>query len=241
MRKLADILQMRKHYSIMKKLIMMMMLNKQKVFRQVKWILIFSTVFIIAIVVIANHTIERSTRDFVYNDIVKIPYNKVGLLLGTSKYLRSGQPNQYFYNRIKAASDLYAVHKIAYIVISGDNSNRYYNEPLNMKKALVNLGIPDSMIVLDYAGFRTYDSVIRLNKVFGQKSFTIISQEFQNKRAIYLSKRFGLIAIGYNAKNVDLYNGFKTNVREKFARVKVFIDLLFHKEPKFLGDKIEIK
>jgi len=101
-------------------------------------------------------------------------------------------------------------------------------------------GIPEGRIVLDYAGFRTYDSVIRINKIFGQTSFTIISQGFHNRRAIYIAKCFNLNAIGYNAKDVNSASAFKTNLREKFARVKVFVDLLINKEPKFLGEKIEI-
>lgn len=212
-----------------------------KFIKKLKWIILILLMFILAIVIIANNRIERSSRNSVYKDIDKIPHNKVGLLLGTSKYLSSGQPNQYFYNRVEAAKDLFNFKKIDYILISGDNSEKYYNEPQDMKNELVSMGIPDSLIILDYAGFRTYDSVIRLDKIFGQKSFTIISQEFHNERAIYISRRLGLHAIGYNAKDVDKYTGFKTNIREKLARVKVFLDLMFHKKPKFLGDKIEIK
>ncbi len=116
-----------------------------------------------------------------------------------------------------------------------------YNEPEDMKNDLVRLGMPDSVIYLDYAGFRTYDSVIRMNKIFGQDSFTIISQQFHNKRAIYSSNRLGLSAVGYNAKDVNKYFGFKTKVREQFARVKVFLDLAVSKQPKFLGEKVVIK
>ena len=116
-----------------------------------------------------------------------------------------------------------------------------YNEPEDMKNDLVRLGMPDSVIYLDYAGFRTYDSVIRMNKIFGQDSFTIISQQFHNKRAIYSSNRLGLSAVGYNSKDVNKYFGFKTKVREQFARVKVFLDLAVSKQPKFLGEKVVIK
>jgi SanA protein len=211
------------------------------IFRYLKWLVLVSVFLALAVILLANIIIERATKNFVYNDVNSIPHNKVGMLLGTSRYLRSGQPNQYFANRIRAASELFKNHKVDYIVISGDNSEKYYNEPLEMKNALLQLLVPDSIIISDYAGFRTYDSVIRLNKIFGQSSFTIISQKFQNKRAIYISRHFGLNAIGYNATDVKLYNGFKTRLREKFARVKVFIDLLIHKEPRFLGEKIEIK
>ena len=110
-----------------------------------------------------------------------------------------------------------------------------------MKEELLKNGIPENRIFLDYAGFRTYDSVIRMSKIFGQNSFTVISQEFHNRRAIYIARHFGLNVTGFNAKDVDIYNGFKTKLREKFARVKVFIDILTNKQPKFLGEQIEIK
>ena len=106
-------------------------------------------------------------------------------------------------------------HKIEFIVISGDNSKKDYNEPLDMKNELIKAGIPPEKIYLDYAGFRTYDSVIRLDKIFGQKKFTVISQDFHNRRAIYIARHLNLQAIGFNAKDVDVYNGFKTKLREK--------------------------
>ncbi|MDR1552629.1 MAG: YdcF family protein [Prevotellaceae bacterium] len=209
-----------------------------------KYLFILLSIIVFAIIItifIADIIIKTSSNGFVFNDINKIHHNKTGLLLGTSKYLKSGQKNQYFSNRITAAVNLYNAGKIDFIVISGDNSTKYYNEPMDMKKELLKNGIPEDKIFLDYAGFRTYDSVIRMNKIFGQNSFTVISQEFHNRRAIYIAQHFGLNVIGFNAKDVDVYNGFKTKMREKFARVKVFIDILTNKQPKFLGEHIEIK
>ncbi len=210
-------------------------------FKKIKWFIFFAIIVIVAIVWYANSVINNNTSKLVYDDTTKIPYNKVGLLLGTSKILNSGQPNQYFANRIIATVDLYNAHKIEIIVISGDNSKKDYNEPLDMKNELIKQGIPEDKIYLDYAGFRTFDSVLRMNKIFGQKSFTIISQKFHNQRAVYIALKNKINAIGFNAKDVDAYNGFKTQLREKFARVKVCIDMFLGKQPKFLGEKIEIK
>ena len=160
--------------------------------------------------------------------------------LGTSKYLRKGSVNEFWKNRIDATVTLFNLGKIKSIIISGDNSKLYYNEPIEMKKELVKLGIPDSVIYLDYAGFRTFDSMIRAYKIFGQSSFTVISQKFHNERAVYIARHYGIYAIGFNAKEVNAYNGFKTALREKFARVKLFMDFLFDRQPKFLGEKIRI-
>jgi SanA protein len=204
-------------------------------------VFISAPVLLIIIICFANYSVNRLTNGYVYDDLDKIPYHKVGLLLGTSKYLRSHQPNPFFYNRIYAAVDLFNAQKIDFIVVSGDNRKEQYNEPRTMKRELVKAGIPQDKIYLDYAGFRTFDSVIRINKVFGQSDFTIISQEFHNRRAIFIAQHQGLSVVGYNAKTVDSNNVFKTNFREKFARVKVFIDVWFGGKPKFLGEKIEIR
>ena len=189
----------------------------------------------------ANYVVEYNTEEFVYKDLTAIPYNKAGLLLGTSKTLKSGLPNQYFLNRIGAAIALFESGKIDVIVISGDNSTEGYNEPEDMKTELLKRGIPENKIHLDYAGFRTLDSVIRMGQIFGQTRFTVISQDFHNRRAIYIAHAKGFEAVGYNAKDVDAYSGFKTQVREKLARVKVFLDLFTNKDPKFLREKVVIE
>jgi SanA protein len=209
----------------------------KKLFRIITLLLIL----IAALIWITNTRVEKLTNKLVFTDLYKVPYNKVGLLLGTSKYLSSGQLNQYFTNRISATAELFYAKKIDFIVVSGDNRRKSYNEPQEMKIELLKLGIPENKIYLDFAGFRTYDSIIRLNKIFGQNKFTIISQDFHNRRAIYIALHLNLEAIGFDAKDVDFYTGFKTKLREKFARVKMFIDFVTHKKPKFLGQPIEIK
>jgi SanA protein len=215
-----------------------MKIKLKKVF---KTTIIILTLLSLISILWANSTINKHTKNKIYSETNSIPENKVGLLLGTSKFLRNGNSNQYFENRISATIQLYKAGKIKNIVISGDNSKKDYNEPEDMKKELIRRGIPEKQIYLDFAGFRTFDSVFRMKEIFGQDRFTIISQEFHNQRAVYIANALKLNAIGFNAKDVNAYNGFKTRIREKFARVKVFLDFVFGKKPKFLGDKIEIK
>lgn len=136
---------------------------------------------------------------------------------------------------------LFKAEKIEFILISGDNGRQGYNEPEAFKKVLVERGIPAERIFLDYAGFRTLDSVIRAREIFGLEEFTIISQQFHNERAIYIAQKNGINAIGFNAQDVSDYNGFKTKVREYLARTKLFVDIFLGTTPKFLGEKIEIK
>lgn len=189
---------------------------------------------------ISNYSIEKNSVHKTFSSISQIPKNKVGLVLGTSKKLQNGTINLYFKYRVEATVALYKEGKIDFVLVSGDNSNKYYDEPSDFKEELIKLGIPENKIYLDYAGFRTLDSVIRAKEIFGQKNITIISQQFHNERAIYIAEQNGMTAIGYNAKNVSYAYGIKTQLREYLARSKVFLDILFNVQPKFLGKKIEI-
>lgn len=209
---------------------------KRKVFRIIIAIALLCTITII----VCNRKIRRFADSKTYTEATAIPHNDVGLLLGTSPKLKNGNNNLYFDYRILAATELYKSRKIKYILISGDNRKKDYNEPEEMKNALIQKGIPESAIYLDYAGFRTLDSVVRAKEVFDQSRLTIISQRFHNERAIYLAGKNGIDAIGYNAKDVNAYAGLKTNARELLARVKMFIDLAIDKQPHFLGEKIVI-
>lgn len=203
---------------------------------------IFLLLFVAGIifVIYANWSIGKYSNDFVTKYLEEVPAKKTGLLLGTSKTLSNGNPNAYFFNRIKAAADLYKSGKIQNIIVSGDNSQKDYNEPEEMKNELIKAGVPAERIFEDFAGFRTLDSVVRAKEIFGQNSYIIISQKFHNERAVFLARKNGIEAFGYNAADVNKYAGFKTNAREKLARAKVFWDFIFGVEPKFGGEKILI-
>ena len=162
------------------------------------------------------------------------------MLLGTSRYLKNNQKNLYFFNRIEAAAQLYHSGKIDYIIASGDNSRVGYNEPQDMKEELIKLGVPAERIYLDYAGFRTLDSILRAKIIFGQNSFIVISQRFHNERAIYIARRHGIEAYGFNAEDVFVSRR-KMQVRELLARNKVFWDILFHVKPKYYGEAVAVK
>ncbi|MBD8349782.1 vancomycin high temperature exclusion protein [Dysgonomonas sp. HGC4] len=220
-------------------------MNKRKIKIIIKRVAVCLAVALLSIVVVlifANWKIPHDTKEWLYNDVDSIPPQKVALVLGASKYIRGGLPNPYFDNRIAAAHELYVANKVKAFVLSGDNGYEGYSEPEDMRDALVALGVPDSIIYLDHAGFRTLDSVVRINEIFGQDSFIVVSQKFHNERAVFLAQYYGYTAYGYNAKDVALGRvSYKTIVREKFARVKVFVDIILNKQPKFLGEPIEIK
>lgn len=188
----------------------------------------------------ANRIIKTQSKAFLFSDVDKIKPVKTGLVLGTSKYLGNGSINPFYENRIIAAHNLYAHHKIKQLILSGDNSKIDYNEPQDMKDDLIEMGIPDSIIFLDYAGFRTFDSMVRLKAIFNQDSAIVISQQFHNERAIYIAQQKNIFVYGFCAKDVSQSLGIGTYVREYFARVKVFLDLLLNKQPKFYGPSVKL-
>lgn len=190
---------------------------------------------------LANQVISHE-RQYTYDDVEKVPYNKVAVVLGTSKYLTSGGLNQYFQNRIDATVSLWLTGKIKQIIVSGDNATISYNEPREMRRELLKRGIPASAIYSDYAGFRTLDSILRAHGVFGQARFTVVSQRFQNERAIFLARHHELDVIGFNAPDVDAYTGFKTRFREFFARLWCLFDVyIWERQPRFMGEQIEVE
>jgi len=131
--------------------------------------------------------------------------------------------------------------KVETLIVSGDNREKYYNEPEKMKAALIEEGVPKDRIVCDYAGLRTLDSVVRAKEIFGAERILVISQRFQNERAIYLAQANGMDAYGFNAEDVEVSAGFKTKLREVGARVKMWLDVNFlDTRPKYLGEKIEL-
>ena len=210
--------------------------NKRRIFYTL------AILFIITIITvfICDRVIDNASDGRLYSDVQAIPENNVGLLLGTGKLLSNGYENLYYRYRINAAADLWKAGKIKYLVISGDNSRKGYDEPSDMRADLMLLGVDSTAIYLDYAGFRTFDSIVRLREIFGQAKVTIISQLFHNQRAIYIAKREGIEAIGFNARDVSQKIGWRVKFREKLARVKVFVDFVTGKKPKFLGEKVLI-
>lgn len=205
---------------------------------------LFAFILLIALTLLLIYYCDRQVRAAaqgkIFSDVREVPHHHVGLLLGTGKYLKGGAVNPYYSYRIDAAATLLQSGKINYLVISGDNSREEYNEPEMMRQDLMAAGIDSSRIYLDYAGFRTFDSMIRLREIFSQDTVTVISQMFHNERALYIAKREGIRAIGFNARDVTAAAGLRTQFREKLARVKVFADYLFNTEPKFLGPKVSI-
>ncbi len=207
--------------------------------KKMKGILISIIFFTLVIIFTSNFLVYFNSKGKTFDNLDLIEKRDVGLLLGTSKYMRNGESNPYYENRLDAVKSLFDKNKINKILVSGDNQYKEYNEPVSMQIDLIERGVPEDVIFLDYAGFRTLDSVVRANKVFAVDQMTIISQEFHNKRALLIANLNGIDAIAFNAEDPDPFKALP--LREFLARIKLFIDIFTWNEPKFLGDKIPLE
>lgn len=210
-----------------------------RMFRFILFSAVLLAVLFILAIVYCDKKVEAAAKGKTFSDAERVPHNHVGLLLGTGKYF-GNILNPYYTYRIQAATELMKAGKIDYIVISGDNSRKDYSEPEMMRTDLMAAGIDSARIYLDHAGFRTFDSMIRLREIFSQNSAIVISQKFHNQRALFIAGREGINAVGFNARDVSGSVGLLMELREKLARVKAFMDYLFNTQPKFLGPKVEI-
>lgn len=196
---------------------------------------------IVAFTVYANVRVERAAEGRIFTSVDSVPRNRVALLLGTNPLNRLGRPNTYFTNRIKTAAGLYRAGKVDYIIASGDNHTKKYDEPTAMRDSLMAHGVPADRIILDFAGFRTLDSVVRAKEVFGCDSLTIISQADHNARALYLAEANGIDAVAVSAPlRAGRWVRIRLALREWLARDKMMLDIWFGKRPHFLGEEMRI-
>jgi SanA protein len=210
-------------------------------FKKIIFLMLFGLI-LYALLVRHNDRIKESSSVYIYSEISKIPAKKALLLLGTTKYLKNGHINYFYKYRIDSAVRLFNAGKVKAIVVSGDNGTKSYDEPTTMHDDLVARGIPSNYITLDYAGFRTLDSIVRAKAIFDLEDYIIVSQRFHLERAIYIAQAKGQKVIGFVAKD------FKNTVwakrmenRELLARAKAFIDLyILEKEPRFYGSKVKV-
>lgn len=167
--------------------------------------------------------------------------NAVGLVLGCSKTIRKRR-NQYYQGRMEAAAALWKSGKVRCIIVSGDNREKYYNEPGDMEASLIELGVPKSCIVRDHAGLCTYDSVYRAKHIFGADKLIIVSQPSHVSRAVTIAHSLDIPAEGLNAPLAPITKSatLRAWVRERGARVAMVYDLLSNRKPTHMGAPIPL-
>lgn len=183
------------------------------------------------------------TGDMIYGNLSRLPARDTALVLGTARHDLERGMNPFYTARLAATARLFHGGKVKAILVSGDNRTKSYNEPKMMRRDLIAHGVPAQFVTMDFAGFRTLDSVVRAREVFGQNSFVIVTQRFQLERALYIARAHGIDAIGYVAESPPDFDWtWKVRMREVLARFRAVLDVNFlNTMPRFLGPSVEVK
>ena len=197
-----------------------------------------AAIALVAVIVVCNILVVSAASGKTYDTMESIPHNRYGLLLATSPITQNGTRNNMFHFRVDAAESLLKAGKIDYLIASGgnyaDTERNGCDEPAAIRDSLISRGIDPQRIITDYDGTRTQNSIIKAKEGYGLDSVTIISQEYHNGRALYLADKYGLEAVAFNAKPTPRRSTrLKNNIREWFARVKLFIDLSTDNQPTY--------
>lgn len=184
--------------------------------------------------------VHHSAHMRIFTDISLLPFNNVGLVLGTGRLNSyNGLPNLHFSHRLKAAAELYRAGKVKHLILSGNNDRHGYDEPADMRAGLLALGVPEDAMTLDPSGFRTLDSVVRVRDVYGQRKYTIITDEFHCYRTIFLARNHGLDVVAFPSEEVELRWSLRSRLRERFADVKACLDLyVLHTRPREVSEPV---
>jgi len=158
-----------------------------------------------------------------------LPVTHAPLLILGAGVLPNQNPSQLLKARLDTGLRLFNDGKGDWFIVSGDNRTSNYNEPKVMRDWLLKHGVPAKLIVSDFAGKRTYDSLRRAKKVFGIKKVVIVTSDFHLARALFLARNMGLDAYGVTASTKIM--PFKKSIsfwtREYIARHLAIWDLLF--------------
>jgi len=168
-----------------------------RVLRRLRWKPVWACLLALLTIAPINLWITRSAKSRTFNRLDQLPANDVDLVLGSSARVRGGFPNPHFQNRVEAAAKLYHASKVNHLLLSGDNHTASYDESTDLQDALLKLGVPRSSMTLDYAGFRTLDSIVRAKTVFGLSRLTIITDDFHLQRALFISQSYGVDAVAF--------------------------------------------
>lgn len=183
-----------------------------------------------------NLWVVMATHDRIATSPLTCQSREVGIVFGTSHGLVGGGSNPHYQARLDTAAQLYRLRRVSNLLLSGDNRTRYYNEPMTMWRDLRARNVPQEFMTLDYAGFSTFDTLVRAHKVFGVDEAVLVTQPWHLPRALFIADALGLEAVGCPAISERQPPGLKLMLREWLARAATVGDLyLWGRKPRFLG------
>ncbi len=196
-------------------------------------------ILVLLLLIFVNFYIPKTSTPYIFDDIEDVPSTQAALILG-SKVYSDGSMSDILADRIIKALELYDNGQVSKILISGDHGTTEYDEVNTVKDYLLENDFEDEDVFLDHAGFDTYDSLYRAKHIFEVESVVIVTQEFHLPRAVYIGNSLGIETYGYIADRQPYIAARWNSIRESLARLKAFLNVVFHSKSKYLGEQIPI-
>jgi vancomycin permeability regulator SanA len=192
-------------------------------------------VIAVLLVAVSVWWVDRQARGHLYT-ADEVPATPVALVLG-AQVDPDGTPSPFLAARLALAQRLYDTGKVKVLLVSGDFGQPDYDEPDTMRSWLVSHGVPQKRVVVDYAGFDTYDSCARAIRIFGVHRAIVVTQTYHLPRAVALCRHLGIDAtgVGDDSVSVHRFDWLRASVREQGACVKASFDEVTGRDPVFLG------
>ncbi len=183
----------------------------------------------------AETWVQAASSDHIFTEET-VPSAPVALVLG-AQVDPSGSPSAFLASRLEIARRLFVAGKVHAILVSGDHMDWGYDEPGAMRRWLTEQGVPAEKVVLDHAGFDTYDSCARANRIFGVDKAIVVTQSYHLPRAVALCRRLGVDATGVGDDTSRQFRRpwFNSATREHGACLKAVVDVVSGRDPVFLG------
>lgn len=175
-----------------------------KLFRWLRLVLLGLLISLLVIPLTATAYIGLMTNGVRYIKPEEVPQERLAMVFGAG-ILANGKPTPMLADRVEAAVKLYQIGRVQKLLMTGDNSKVSYNEVRSMQQYAHDLGVPMKNIVLDYAGFSTYESCYRAHQIFGLHKAVVVTQNYHLPRAIYTCRRFGLDTVGLGTPDIEIY------------------------------------
>jgi vancomycin permeability regulator SanA len=186
-------------------------------------------VIIVSLVIVAQVNVRSAVRDRLYTSVADVPAEdppRIAIVFGASVW-PNGEPSPVLNDRVATAVDLYKAGKVRKLLMSGDNPTQGYDEPTTMKNTAVKMGVPESDIVMDFAGRRTYDTCYRAREIFDIKKAILVTQEYHQPRAIYLCGNMGIDSIGITSDRYRYKEENYWRFREFFSVISAWFEINF--------------
>jgi len=187
---------------------------------------------------VKSYTIHRLQASITEIPVEEPP--RVAIVFG-ARVWSDGSPSHALYDRVVTAVELYRAGRVRKLLMSGDNSTHQYDEPTAMKQTAMQLGVPETDIVLDFAGRRTYDTCYRAKEIFEVQRAILVTQEFHQARALYLCSNLGVDSVGITANRRKYEGENYWAFREFFSIFSAWFEVNFLPFAPIKGEKEPIQ